>query len=268
VAFARRFLSTRQGSMETTLDFGPSGESDPARAALDRVERLADCLLKVLRHDLPAHLVAIHGLVRVLQEEQGPRLGPEGQGHLARVAGQAQRADALVRAMVEVGRLTRDLGPAEPVALADVAAEVAAEMNVLFSGQRIQYHFQQDLPVFLVSRRALYQVLAQLFRNAVQAAVPERPPRIELGGRCLRAEPLAPEGVEFWIADNGRGLAAADALFEYREGGRAGTGRNGLGLFLVRQVVAGWGGVLRVRSEAGRGTTFTIRVPSADKATR
>jgi len=78
----------------------------------------------------------------------------------------------------------------------------------------------------------------------------------------------SPAAAEFWVRDNGRGLSPErlPRLFEpfasvfSEDSEDAGPG---LGLFLVRQLVAGWGGAIRVRSESGRGTTFTLLVPDA-----
>lgn len=55
-----------------------------------------------------------------------------------------------------------------------------------------------------------------------------------------------------------------DILFDFHLGepftGDRATGGLGLGLFVVRQLVAGWKGALRIRSEPGRGTTVTFLV--------
>jgi two-component system sensor histidine kinase SenX3 len=68
--------------------------------------------------------------------------------------------------------------------------------------------------------------------------------------------------VKLWVADNGCGLAEAQKLhlFEAFRGDPS-WGGQGLGLFLVRQVVAGWHGSVGVQSESGKGSTFTIRIP-------
>ena len=100
-----------------------------------------------------------------------------------------------------------------------------------------------------VSRRGLRLVLIHLMRNAVQAGGGRARP-IDVGSRRIA------EGVEWWVADDGRGIAEGQQgrLFESFVGGA------GLGLFLVRQFVAGWGGAIRVQSEPGRGATFTVLV--------
>jgi signal transduction histidine kinase len=110
------------------------------------------------------------------------------------------------------------------------------------------------MPTVVVARRGLCIVLHHLVRNAARAVRANPAARIEVGAQ------RTPEGVELWVADNGCGLSAAQQLhlFEPFQGDAATEGQ---GLFLVRQLVASWNGSVGVRSEPGKGATFTIRLP-------
>jgi signal transduction histidine kinase len=122
----------------------------------------------------------------------------------------------------------------------------------------VTYHVEGPLPPLPVRPGALHQALLQLLRNAVRSGAPGRPLRVELSVRRVDG------GVEFRVADNGRGLdeARAARLFEPFTPGEGSDGP-GLGLFLVRQLVGDWGGGLRVRSAPGQGTTVAVRVAAA-----
>jgi signal transduction histidine kinase len=240
--------------MEIVLDFTRPA-AGAAAPSPDLTGQLLACFQKALGHELPNQLVALQGLARLLEGEAG--LGPEVRPLVGRLADLARRADGLVRALADLGRLCRERPPGPPLAPADVVREAAAEVNFVSPGVVIEYHLENALPDVTVPRRPLYQVLSHLLRNAVQAAVLERALRIGVGARH------GPEGVSFWVADNGRGLSEAQTarLFEPLSATAAGGGC-GLGLFLVRQVVAGWGGAVRAESEPGRGTRFTVLVPA------
>jgi len=238
-----------------------SGSSQAATADAccpARPDGLLEILRKSLAHDLPNQLVAIQGLARVLEMEEGDRLGPDGRDYLRRMAAAAQRAHANVRSLAEVVKLVLVREPAGAASLGDVAREAAAEVSQLFPGRRIEYHFADDLPDLALPRAALRQALGHLFRNAVQAVAPERPPRIGLGARP------APAGQEIQVSDNGRGLPASQReQFEaYFAGLAPAPPTAGLGLVLVRQVVAGWGGRLHVAPAPGGGTVFSLVVPA------
>jgi signal transduction histidine kinase len=243
-------------------DSGPRPGVNPAEPAalrrLERAERLLGCFQKAVNHELPNQIVALRGLMQMLLLEEQERLGPEGRDYLARLGAVAQRLQTLVAGLAELGRSYHDASPAEPVPLHDVAREAAAEVKKLSPAQEIEYHFQEPGPVLRVPCLALRQVLVQLLRNAVRAAVPGRALRIDVGGG-----PSGP-GVEFWVRDNGRGIAAETQrrLFEPFPGGDG----TGLGLFLVRQIVDGWGGSVRAQSEPGGGSVFIITLSSQGAA--
>jgi signal transduction histidine kinase len=240
---------------------------NPSSVSTEQAERLLACFEKAVRHELPNQLVAIQGLARLVAEEQANRLDPEGRYQLDRLIALARRTDALVRVLADLARFSLHPEPAIPTSLADVAREAAAEVNLLSTGQPVEYHLQNPLPTVTLAPSSLRQVLVELFRNAVHRAAPDRPLRIEVGAV------QTPAGVEFWVADDGPGLSSPgpEQLFDPFAGGvgasskpgqaEFGAGSFGLGMFLVRQVVATWGGSLRVESVAEAGTRFVFQVP-------
>jgi signal transduction histidine kinase len=241
--------------MEVEHDFGPRPGAGPA-AYLPGQEHLLACLQEALGHGLPNQLVAAQGLARLLLEEQGPRLDAEGRDLLGRVAALSREADCAVRTLAEVVRACRE--PPAETDLREVAREAAAEAELLPGGASIGYDFQGTLPPLRVPRRALYQALAQLLRNACQAGVAGRPLRVTVGARP------ADGGAEVWVEDDGSGLTPAQLqeLADTLAGRRGATGP-GWGLYFVRQVAAAWGGAVRAWSEPGRGTRVVLLVRAA-----
>jgi signal transduction histidine kinase len=236
--------------MDLQYDFGPDA-ANPLRPRVEQLERLLGCFQKALGHELPNQLVALQGLARLVEMEQADRLDAEGRVHLSRLADLAQRADGLIRTLAEIGRLTRGGGPPEETCLAEAAREAAAEVNLTTTGWSIRYALEPGATVLPVRRPSLRLVLVNLLRNAVQAEG-GCASDVELGSRRV------PDGIEWWMKDNGRGLTEAQAprLFECFAGG----GSTGLGLFVVRQIIAGWDGALRFHSEPSAGTTITVLV--------
>ena len=236
--------------MDLQYDFGPD-PADPSRRRVEQLERLLGCFQKALGHELPNQLVALQGLARLIEMEQADRLDEEGRAHLLRLADLTRRTDGLVRALAKIGRLTRDSGPAEASSLSDTAREAAAEVGLTTSSWSIRYALDPEAAVLPVSRRSLRLVLVHLLRNAVQpnggGAL-----HIEVGSRRIA------DGIEWWVKDDGLGLSESQAsrLFEVFAAGATA----GLGLFVVRQTVAGWGGAIRVHSEPGAGATITVLV--------
>jgi signal transduction histidine kinase len=219
-------------------------------------ERLLAAYQQALGHDLPNRLVAVQGLVQLLQLEEGDKLSAEGREYLEQLAALARRAHEMVRALAEVGQLVRAARSGEATSLAEAAREAGLTVNQLYPHVSIEYHFTNPAARLNVARPALYQVFVQLLRNAAQAAFGDRPLCIQVGGH------EGADGAEFWVTDNGRGLTDAERcrLFEPFAGGAHDGSGKGLGLFLVRQLVDAWGGTLQVESTTGQGATFRVRI--------
>jgi len=248
---------------ETPVPQGP-GEWVDDRLEAERAEQVLACLRGCLGHDMANHLVAIQGLVHILEMEEGERLNAASKDYLRRIRNVTERVANLVRTLADICRDGRDTQLPESQSLVQTAREVATEVTRLLSGRAGDYDFPET-PFFLtVSRAALRRVLLQLLKNAVQASRDGERVRIEIGvdesATCR----------QFWIADHGRSLPA-EALGRLREffSGKPWTGPgNGLGLMIVRQTVDRWGGRVLVDSEPGRGTVFTVSLPRVAQAPR
>jgi two-component system NtrC family sensor kinase len=113
-------------------------------------------------------------------------------------------------------------------------------------------------PVPLVSADfgQLRQAVVNVAINAIEAMG-------KSGTLTVTTRPTAAGGVEIAVADTGPGIASEHLphVFEpfYTTKGEKGTG---LGLSVVYGIVQRHRGEVDVKSEAGRGTTFTIRLPS------
>ena len=114
-----------------------------------------------------------------------------------------------------------------------------------------------ETPAIQADHDQLSQVLLNLVNNAIEA-MPE-------GGRLLvetrRAHDVGTGGVDVLITDTGAGIPGdgLSRIFEpFYTTKETGTG---LGLAICKGIVDVHGGSIEARSEAGRGTTFAIRLP-------
>jgi signal transduction histidine kinase len=117
-----------------------------------------------------------------------------------------------------------------------------------------------DDPIALVDAAQMRQCLINLVRNAADAVVANGGGSVTI--RTARDKRTRPSPIEIAVIDDGVGIEAEllprlfDPFFSTKEGG------SGLGLALTQQIVKDHGGDLRVASAVGRGTTFTVSVPS------
>ena len=112
-------------------------------------------------------------------------------------------------------------------------------------------------------RERLGQVIVNLVHNAVKFS-PD-------GGDVTVSVRPVDAGVEVAVADHGIGIARADRsriverFYKVDRARARGTG-SGLGLAIACHVVEGHGGTIRVTSQEGEGSTFTVTIPAAPVA--
>ena len=111
-----------------------------------------------------------------------------------------------------------------------------------------------DLPMVLLDRESFHGALLNLVINA-QQAMPN-------GGQLVVRTSATGDGVALDLIDTGSGMDENtrahifEAFFSTKRGG------SGLGLPTARKIVEAHGGQIRVQSEVGKGTQFTIRLPT------
>lgn len=159
----------------------------------------------------------------------------------------------------------------------DTAAEAACcrvdellqDMNSLygeplFTQRGIQFDLRssQALPPAALPASALKQVLLNLFRNASEALQPGKRFSVVVPGQLIVNGNRC---IEIRIIDNGPGLPAArlSQLFSPQPSGKGGD-HQGLGLSIVNDILAKWGGSMLCRSQPGSGTSFQLLVPVAE----
>jgi len=113
-----------------------------------------------------------------------------------------------------------------------------------------------DVPRCVANANAMRQILLNLITNAVQA--------MPNGGELfLRTARSTNDRVHLEVRDTGTGIAAANLrdIFNPFYTTKAPGQGTGLGLSVVHSILQRYRGDIRVASEVGVGTTFTIELP-------
>ena len=184
------------------------------------------------------------------------------------IAGEGRRLTQMVEQIMEFagfesGRATLDVRPADLGGIIEEALR-GADPLVREHHATIERRGTTELPAVLVDPSAVSRSLQNLIVNALKYG--GAPPAVVVDAR--RAEGARRE-VSVTISDNGGGIAARDLphIFEpFYRGGDA-TARqihgSGLGLSLVKRIMDELGGRITVRTEAGKGSAFTLHLPLA-----
>jgi two-component system phosphate regulon sensor histidine kinase PhoR len=245
-------------------DRGPTGRIVVTVSDITQRHRL-----EVLRRDFVAN--ASHELktpvaaVRALAETLLTALpdDPEaGRRFAERIGREAERLEVLARDLLDLSRVERGTLDVEPVDLVGLAKEVADGYTDLAEERRVRLHTELQPQLSLRGDRAQ---LGLLVSNLLDNALRHTPAK---GTVCVRLEAAEGRAV-IQVADTGEGIPAGELsrVFErfYRvDKARARqTGGTGLGLAIVRHVAEAHGGTVRVDSELGRGSSFTVSLPLA-----
>jgi len=213
----------------------------------------------MLVHDFNNILTAIVGFGAVLRDEVRPSLRED--------------ADAIVKSGERAARLTRKLlsfsrgqilSP-QVLKLSQLLEENRGLLaRILGDDIELQLALDAATPAVFVDGDQLVQVLLNLTVNA-RDAMPDGGVLRIAASRCLMNDGCSDERVELLVADTGTGMDEVTQahIFEpFFTTKKPGMG-TGMGLASVYGIVAQNSGEIRVRSELGVGTTFTICFPVA-----
>lgn len=259
VKWAQRPLIDGTELRGSVLTFTDMTEVQKKERALREAIRQREDVVSVVSHDLRNPLGVVFGATDILLELP---LDDEGRKRQAEIIGRAaRRMSRLIEDLLDVSRIQDGLLVVRR-ALEHVP-DVLVEAMDLFQeqaegkGVRLVLDVPDTGPHARLDRDRLLQALANLLDNALRLTP-------EGGVVTLSAEGL--EGrVAIRVSDTGPGIPpeAIDHVFDrYWQKEETARGSVGLGLTIVKGVMDAHGGEVRVTSEVGRGTTFTLLFPS------
>lgn len=260
--------------------------SEVARANTAKSEFLAN-----ISHELRTPLNAIVGFVELLKDGVYGDLSPRQVPPVDRIAASATHLRHLVDQVLDIAKIAAgrlEVHP-ETLVLRPFVLNIASELESLINerGLSLSIAVGASLPKVRTDPTHLRQILVNLIGNAVKytpsggIAVRARlvgfKPSPTQGHRHTPDDPVlanqSPDARRVWVAlqvvDTGVGIAPDDQarIFEEFEQVNAGPrGESiqrgtGLGLAISRRLAQLLGGDLRVESQLGKGSTFTLWLP-------
>lgn len=174
--------------------------------------------------------------------------------NVTRILGEIDRLDEIARAFSRYGSAPAERETAEPLDVAAIVRDVVG-LEQMGTGDGVHWAVTGgDVPVRALARPdELKEVLLNLLENARHAHARNVTISIQPGD----------SGVTLRVHDDGDGIPpdVLPRVFEPHFSTR--TSGSGLGLAISRQIIDGWGGEIGIESQAGQGTTVTIRLAAA-----
>jgi PAS domain S-box-containing protein len=238
-------------------------EGRHAQEALVHAERMAVVgrMAATLAHEINNPLQAVVGCLGLAME-----VLPENQDadrYMSVAMEELKRAARIVQRIRDLGRQSK--GHRESSSLGDLIQRTIILTQERARSQGVEVLWDDNgaqLPLVPLVRDRIQQVFLNLTLNALDA-MPE-------GGELrISAAPWAPPtaeppGVRISFADTGEGIPpeTMERLFEAFYTTKSQELGLGLGLHVSRNIIKEHGGRIDVESEVGRGTTFTVWLPT------
>jgi PAS domain S-box-containing protein len=277
-AQGEREMSIARGGKEVWLALTEAPMRDASGALVGRifafrdvsseraVEEMKSDFVSTVSHELRTPLTSIYGFAETLLRSDVGFGEKERQTFLGYISSESERLIRIVDDLLNVARLDAGiLGVAtRPTNVSEVVREIAAWGEETASGTR---RIVVDVPEHALVAQADREKLAEVVRHLVDNAIKFSP----AGGTITIAGRRRSDTVEVRVADEGAGIAAGERsrIFTkfYRGDGSEAKGSpgpargTGLGLFLVRGLLAAMNGRIWVESEEGAGSTFVFELP-------
>jgi PAS domain S-box-containing protein len=228
------------------------------------VEQMKNRFIAMVSHELRTPLGAILGYSEMLNEAFYGPLNEKQLNATGRILNNSRRLleivnDLLDQAQIEVGHLTFHITNFNPKELAENLFSVM-EKIANDKGLELKSEIAADMPETLRGdTHRLQQILINLVNNAVKFTAS--------GSVSVHIYTVDEQNWGFDVTDTGPGIAPENqkSIFDpYRQVDGTSTrlhGGIGLGLAIVQKLVDLMGGHILVKSELGKGSTFTVILP-------
>jgi signal transduction histidine kinase len=242
-------------------------ELNEANTKLRELSAMKEEFLALTTHDLRSPLAVISGVINFFTSGRLGDLTPEQKNMVSMMERNTQNLIELVNDLLDASKLesgTMRLEPA-PVDLRGLVEELHEQMLPLAAEKEIalETELPAELPQLHADRAKLRRVLVNLISNALKFT-----PK---GGRITVGAAREGAFVRVSVADTGVGIPDEDQrdIFDKYAQARSRATRSekgtGLGLYITRQLVELHDGKIGVKSEVGKGSTFSFTIPIAEK---
>ena len=258
------FLRTLAGQAAGAIQNSQLYEQTKQQAIdLEKANKVKDEFLGVMSHELRTPLNVIAGYTKIVQDGVLGEINAEQINALDKVTRHSNELLVMVNSIMDATKIEAGAVIVECDELP--LPEFLDELKLLYEyplGKDVilRWAYASNLPVIRTDRDKLKHILQNLINNALKFT--------EVGHVTVSASHVAGlNRVELSVADTGIGIAAEDLPLVFEKFLQLDASRTrsqggvGLGLHIVKTFSQVLGGTVKVTSQLGEGTTFTVTLP-------
>jgi PAS domain S-box-containing protein len=234
-----------------------------ARIEAENALRMRDQFLAVAAHELKNPLTALQGYIEVLQRRavREQTLNERDQRTLQIIATQAKRFQGLIDSLLDIARI--QVGglsiERKPLELCSLVRTLVEEIQPSLEQHTVRLECEAEPLIIVGDSARLEQVVQNLLQNAVKYS--------PSGGVVMVRVYHQQDRACLSVSDQGIGIPEAAQANLFQQFYRATNVEAqqiqgmGIGLYVVKEIVALHDGEITVESREGEGSTFTISLP-------
>ncbi|MFL9482273.1 sensor histidine kinase [Chitinophagaceae bacterium LWZ2-11] len=218
---------------------------------LEKINKQLEKFVFIVSHDLKSPLASIIMMLDMLQKDERIANNSDTLGNVAMLSSAAEHLSGMIASILDYSRQSHHRQTIEEVSTYELTNQIVL---LLFPPKHIQIKVAPDMPVIKTNKLKLQQVFQNLISNAIKYNDKEDG-LIEIGAKDTGT------WHEFYVKDNGPGISAKDKervfkLFQVTDNKSFKDSSTGIGLNLLKFLVAEQGGRVWVNSEPGLGSSF------------
>ncbi len=236
-----------------------------AKQEAERASRYKSEFLANMSHELRTPLNSTLILAKLLSENKTGRLTDEQVRYAETIYSSGNSLLTLINDILDLSKIESGAVEVRPeeTALTAVIDGLFRTFQPIANDKRLEFtrDIQPGTPATVITDgQRLHQVLTNLLSNAFKFT--------ESGAVGLRVSPAGSDAIAFEVRDSGVGIPREqqDTIFEAFRQADGSThrkyGGTGLGLSISRELAHLLGGEIRVHSDLGAGSTFTLTIPT------
>jgi PAS domain S-box-containing protein len=229
---------------------------------LEEVTRMKTEFLSLTSHELRTPLTPIKAQLEMLHEGYMGKMNEEQETSIEVILRNLTRLDNLINDILDISRIEagRIRMSFDYMNINDTVREALKMQESLEKGKKIEIEVRlAELPLIIGDAERLRQVISNLLNNALKFS--------EESANVIVETRQVGENVLFGVTDYGIGISVEDKEKLFKPFSQIDTsmgrehGGTGLGLAIAKGIIQAHGGTIEVKSELGKGSTFSFSLP-------